>query len=160
VQTCALPISKAEEDILANNKTPLSEDEARGLERAVIREAEPAYLEVLSRLLKTGKSPRRLLDALQVASAQVILETRGVNNFSLPQHCFEYLNTMAWYFDNFQHKQQLKLLYTATAYLNRAAWHQKGINDAEPNTPKAPAGASKLSGDEILNRLDQAMLAL
>ncbi len=153
-------VTQAEIDILANNKTPLSAEEQEAFENAVIRAAEPAYVEALSELLRNGKSPRRILDALQIASAQVILETRGVNNFSLPQHCFEYLNTMAWYFDNFQHKQQLKLLYTATAYLNRAAWHQKGIGDAEPNTPKAPAGASKLSGAEILDRLDQAMVAL
>jgi hypothetical protein len=152
--------SSAEEAILANNKEPLTAEEQEAFEKTVIRDAEPAYVDALSNLLKAGKSPRRILDALQVASAQVILETRGVNNFSLPQHCFEYLNTMAWYFDNFQHKQQLKLLYTATAYLNRAAWHQKGINDAEPNKPKAPAGASKLSGDELLDRLDQAMLGL
>ena len=52
------------------------------------------------------------------------------------------------------------MLYTATAYLNRAAWHQKGIGDAEPNKPKAPSGASKLRGKEILDRLDQAMIAL
>jgi hypothetical protein len=152
--------TNAELAILANNKASLSADEQKAFETAVIRDAEPAYVEALSQLLEAGKSPRRILDALQIASAQVILETRGVNNFSLPQHCFEYLNTMAWYFDNFQHKQQLKLLYTATAYLNRAAWHQKGIGDAEPNAPKAPAGASKLSGAEILNRLDQAMVAL
>src|SRR5579872_252308 len=138
-------VTKAEEEILANNKEPLSPEEQAAFEKAVIREAEPAYLHVLTALLKAGKSPRRILDAFQVASAQVILETRGVNNFSLPQHCFEYLNVLAWHFDNFQHKQQIKLLYTAASYLNRAAWHQIGIDDAKPNKPKAPAGASKLS---------------
>jgi len=153
-------VTKAEEEILASNKEALSAEEQDAFEKAVIRDAEPAYLEALSTLLLAGKSPRRILDALQVASAQVIIETRGVNNFSLPQHCFEYLNTMGWYFDNFQHKQQLKLLYTATAYLNRAAWHQKGIGDNAPNKPKAPAGASKLSGEQIIDRMDQAVLAL
>src|SRR3984885_7886802 len=153
-------VTNAEAAILAGNKLQLSEDEQKAFEKAVIRDAEPGYIEVLSQLLEAGKSPRRILDALQIASAQVILETRGVNNFSLPQHCFKYLNTMGWYFDNFQHKQQLKLLYTATAYLNRAAWHQKGIGDNAPNKPKAPAGAAKLSGAEILDRLDQGANAL
>jgi len=153
-------VTTAEEEILANNKLPVSADEEQALEKALIREAEPAYLHVLTALLKAGKSPRRILDAFQVASAQVILETRGVNNFSLPQHCFEYLNVMAWYFDNFQHKQQIKLLYTAASYLNRAAWHQKGIDDNKPNRPKAPARASKMSGIEILDRLDEAIIAL
>jgi hypothetical protein len=153
-------VTKTEEEILAGNKAPVSAEEQAEFEKALIRKAEPAYIEVLTALLKSGKSPRRILDTMQVASAQLILETRGVNNFSLPQHCFEYLNVMAWYFDNFQHKQQIKLLYTAASYLNRAAWHQKGIGDDKPNKPKAPAGAAKLSGGEILDRMDQAMIAL
>jgi hypothetical protein len=90
----------------------------------------------------------------------VILETRGVNNFSLPQHCFEYLNTLAWFFDNFAHKHQLKLLYLAASYVNRAAWHQKGIGDAEPVAIRAAAGADKLTPGQILDRVDAAVLAL
>jgi hypothetical protein len=153
-------VTAAEEAILAGNKEPLSEEEARAFEDAVIRQPEPAYVEALSKLLQAGKSPRRILDALQIADARVIMETRGVNNFSLPQHCYEYLNTLAWFFDNFEHKQQLKLLYTATSYLNRAAWHQKGIGDAEPNIPRTPGGADKLSHEEILTRIDAAVIAL
>jgi hypothetical protein len=152
--------SNAEQAILAGNKEPLTAAEQSAFEDAVIRQPEPAYVDALSKLLLAGKSPRRILDALQIADAKVIMETRGVNNFSLPQHCFEYLNTMGWFFDNFEHKQQLKLLYTATSYLNHAAWHQKGIGDAEPNKPKTPAAASKLSGAEILDRVNQAVLAL
>jgi hypothetical protein len=110
--------------------------------------------------LEAGKSPRRILDTLQTASAQVILETQGVNNFSLPQHCFEYLNSMAWFFDNFQHKQQVKLLVLGASYLNRAAWHQKGIGDAEPVTPRPASGADRLAPEQILDRVDAAVLAL
>ena len=127
---------------------------------AIIREPEPGFLELLSSYLLAGKSPRRILDALQTASAQVILETQGVNNFSLPQHCFEYLNTLTWFFDNFQHKQQVKLLYLVASYLNRAAWHQKGIGDAEPITIAAPSGADKLKPEQVLDRVDAAVLAL
>jgi hypothetical protein len=152
--------SKIELDILASNKANLSEEEARALEHALIREPEPKYIEVLVRLLEAGKSPRRILDAMQIADAQVIMETQGVNNFSLPQHCFEYLNTMGWYFDHFEHKQQLKLLFTAASYLNRAAGHQQGIGDAKPITVKAPDGADRLSQDEILANIDAAVIAL
>ncbi len=152
--------SEIERTILANNKDPLSREEAQALERAIIREPEPGFLELLANYLLGGKSPRRILDALQTASAQVILETQGVNNFSLPQHCFEYLNSMAFFFDNFQHKHQVKLLIEAASYLNRAAWHQKGINDAEPVTVKAAGGADKLSPEQILERVDAAVLAL
>src|ERR1051325_3028251 len=152
--------SEIERKILAENKDPLSPEEARALEHAIIREPEPGFLELLSNYLLAGKSPRRILDAMQTASAQVILETQGVNNFSLPQHCFEYLNSMAFFFDNFQHKHQVKLLIEAASYLNRAAWHQKGINDADPVTPRAAAGADKLSSGQILDRVDAAVLAL
>jgi hypothetical protein len=152
--------SKIELDILANNKANLSEEEARELEHALIREPEPKYVEVLVRLLEAGKNPRRILDAMQIADAQVIIETQGVNNFSLPQHCFEYLNTMGWYFDHFEHKQQLKLLFTAASYLNRAAGHQQGIGDAQPISVKAPSGADKLSQEEILANIDAAVVGL
>lgn len=146
--------------ILANNKEPLSREEAQVLERALIREPEPGFLELLSKYLEAGKSPRRILDAFQTASAQIILETKGVNNFSLPQHCFEYLNVLAWFFDNFEHKQQVKLLYLVASYLNRAAWHQKGIGDAEPVTVRAPSGADKMAPAQILDRIDAAVLGL
>jgi len=146
--------------ILANNKEPLSREEAEALEHALVREPEPRFLELLSKYLETGKSPRRILDAMQIADAQVILETQGVNNFSLPQHCYEYLNTLGWFFDNFEHKQQLKLLYLAASYVNRAAWHQKGIGDAEPVKVRAAIAASKLKPEQILDRVDAAVLAL
>src|SRR5204863_5579631 len=146
--------------ILANNREPLSPEEARALETALIRQPEPSFLELMSKYLEAGKSPRRILDAMQIADAQVILETQGVNNFSLPQHCYEYLNTLGWFFDNFEHKQQLKLVYLAASYVNRAAWHQKGIGDAEPITVRAPSGADKLSPQQILDRVDAAVLVL
>jgi hypothetical protein len=152
--------SKVEMEILAGNKLPLSEAEQRELEDALIRQPEPNYIHVLTRLLGAGKSPRRILDAFQIADAPIILETKGVNNFSLPQHCFEYLNTLTWYFDNFEHKQQLKLLFLAASYLNRAAGHQQGIGDAERVTAKAASGADKLSQEEVLARVDGAVIAL
>ena len=145
---------------LLRNTAPLGAEEAERLIDAVIRRPEPGFIDTVTELLLAGKSPRRILDTLQLGSAQVILETRGANNFSLPQHCYEYLNTMGWYFDNFEHKQQLKLIYLASSYLNRAAWHQKGIGDAEPVEIRAPAGADKLSGEQILERIDGAVLAL
>ena len=67
---------------------------------------------------------------------------------------------MTWFFDNFEHKHQVKLLYLAASYLNRAAWHQKGIGDAEPITVRAPAGADKMTPQQILDRMDAAVLAL
>src|SRR5439155_22103546 len=74
--------------------------------------------------------------------------------------CYEYLNTLGWFFDNFEHKHQIKLLYLAASYVNRAAWHQKGIGDAEPVKVRAAIAANKMSPEEILDRVDAAVVAL
>ena len=50
-------------------------------------------------------------------------------NFSMPHHCYEYCNTLGWFFDNFDHPLRLRLLYRGSAFLNRVAWHQQGIGD-------------------------------
>ena len=151
--------TERERGLLANTET-LSPAEQDVLIDTVIRQPEPAFVERLTALLLAGKSPRRLLDALQVGAAQVILETQNQNNFSLPQHCYEYLNTLGWYYDNFEHPQQLKLLYVAAAYLNRAAWHQHHTGDLHPVEIRAPSGADKLSPAQLLRRVNAAVLAL
>src|SRR6202022_1496902 len=53
---------------------------------ALVPQHEPAYIEKISALLLAGKSPRRIVDAIQLAAAQIVLETDGPNNFSMPQH--------------------------------------------------------------------------
>ena len=131
----AVPYSgttEQERAILANNKAPLDARETEALIEVIIREPEPAYLPHLTALLKAGKSPRALLDAIQVGAATVALETHDELNFSLPQHCYEYVNTQGWFWDTFEHPQRLKLLYLAAAYLNQNAWHQKLTGDLTP----------------------------
>ena len=39
------------------------------------------------------------------------METTGPNNFSMPHHCYEYRNTLAWFYDNFDHPRRLRLIY-------------------------------------------------
>ncbi len=83
--------ASARETALLSNTASLDQQETAELTDAIIRQPEPAYLEVLSRLLLAGKGPRRILDAIQAAAAQVVIETQIATNFSLPQHCYEYL---------------------------------------------------------------------
>ena len=83
--------------------------------------AEPSVIEALVALLKAGRGPRRILDAIQVAAAQVILETGHPNNFSMSQHGYEYCNTLGWFFDTFEHPHRLKLLFVAASFINRAS---------------------------------------
>src|SRR5690242_18299913 len=151
--------TEQERAILANNKAPLDANETEGLIEAIVRQPEPAYLPYLTALLKAGKSPRALLDAIQVGAATVATETHGELNFSLPQHCYEYVNTLGWFWDTFEHPQRLKLLYLAAAYLNQNAWHQKLTGELTP--PRIETQSARgLSAEEIATRVEAACVAL
>jgi hypothetical protein len=152
--------TETERALLAKDKRqPLDAAETEALVEAVVRQPEPAYLLHLTALLKAGKSPRALLDAIQVGSAQVICETHGELNFSLAQHCFEYLNTLAWFWDTFEHPQRVKLLYLAAAYLNQAAHHQKLIGELTPPQIEL-ASATGLGAEETAARVEAGCIAL
>jgi hypothetical protein len=148
------------ERALLANTAPLSAEEGEALLTEVFEQAEPDYLKALTGLLAAGKSPRRILDALQLGAAKVVLATRHPNGFSLPQHCYEYLNTLGWFWDNFEHPHKIKLLVLAASYLKQAAWHQRHTGDWHDDAPAAPAGADKLSAAQLLERVDAAVLGL
>jgi hypothetical protein len=152
--------ASARETALLANTEALTPGEAAELTDAIIRQVEPAYVEVLSRLLLAGKGPRRILDTIQAAAAQVVIETQIATNFSLPQHCYEYCSTLGWFYDNFEHPLRLKLLYVAASFLNRAAFHQKHTGDLNPVTTRAPAGAAGMSAAQVLDRVEAAITAL
>jgi hypothetical protein len=151
--------TEQERAILANNKAPLTKTESDVLLDAVLRQPEPAYLLAVTELLKNGKSPRSILDALQVGCAEVVLETHNDLNFSLPQHCFEYCNTLGWFWDTFEHPQRLKLLYLASAYLNQAAHHQRLTGDLLPPRIEKPATAG-LDAERMAAAVEAATIAL
>ena len=136
----AVPYSgttEQERAILANNKAPLDAAETDALIEVILREPEPAYLRP-DGAPEGRQEPARILDAIQVGVAEVVIETHDELNFSLPQHCYEYCNTLGWFWDKFDHPQRLKLLYLAAAYLNQAAWHQKLTGDLTPPRSRSP----------------------
>jgi hypothetical protein len=148
------------ERALFDNVEPLTRFESEALIEVIIRQPEPGFIEHLANLLKAGKAPRAIVDTLQLGAAQVLLETHGANNFSLSQHCYEYCNTLGWFYDRFKHPQRIKLLFHAAAYLNRAAWHQHYIGELTPARVKAPAAASRLSGSSILANLEAGLVEM
>jgi hypothetical protein len=152
-------VSEAELTVLRNSE-PLNQQESAALIQAIIREDEPSALKVLTELLKAGKDPRRVIDAIQIAAAQVVLETQEPTNFSMPHHCYEYCNTLGWFFDTFDHPRRLRLLYVAASFLNRVAFHQRGTGDVHTLSIQPPAGADRLSASQLLERVDTAVCAL
>lgn len=152
--------TSAPERALLDNAEPMSREESEALIELIIRQPEPDFIEPLAAYLKAGKSPRSIVDTLQLGAAQVMLETHVDTNFSLPQHCYEYCNTLGWFFDRFKHSQRIKLLFLGASYLNRAAWHQRLTGDLTPVEIKAPAAASALSGAAILDQLEESLIGL
>ena len=151
--------TERERALLANTGS-LNEAETEELIGALIHQHEPAYIEKISALLLAGKSPRRIIDAIQLAAAQVVLETVGPNNFSMPQHTYEYCNTIGWFYDNFEHPQRLKLLYVAGSMVNQAAWNQRSSGWLKSEPVKAPSGADRMNGGQIIGNLEAAIAAL
>jgi hypothetical protein len=111
-------------------------------------------------LLKGGRGPRRILDAIQIASAQVILETGAPNNFSMAQHGYEYCNTVGWFYETFDHPHRLKLLFVAASFINRASDHQASTPDNGMRAIIPPPGAASLGPRPLLVRLEETLLAL
>ena len=82
-------VSETERDVLRNS-APLSKIEEAELVETLLHEHSPANLDMISALLRAGKDPRRIVDAIQIAAAEIVLATHGVNNFSMPMHCYQY----------------------------------------------------------------------
>jgi hypothetical protein len=152
-------VSEAELAML-RNKEPVNQEEAAELVHAALREGEIAPLQVITKLLKAGRDPRRILDVLQLAVAQVVLETHTPENFNMPHHCYEYQNTLAWFYDTFDHPRRLRLLYVAASFVSRMSAHQQGIGDTHAVSIQAPSGASALSAGQLLDRVEASICAL
>ena len=150
----------AKEAALLANSEALTASEAETFLDVVLHQHEPAHLEHMSRLLLAGKGPRQILDVLQIGAAQVLLETQDSLNFSISQHCYEYCNTLGWFYDTFEHPQRLKLLYSAASFLNRNAFHQRNIGDGKTRLAELPAGAERMSAPRLLERTIAATVAL
>jgi hypothetical protein len=144
---------------LSRQVAPLTEAEEAMLVEAIVREREPSVIHALVALLRAGRGPRPILDAIQVAAAQVILETGHPNNFSMAQHGYEYTNTLGWFLDTFAHPHRVKLLFVAAAFINRAAEHQASTPDNGRRTIAPPRDAESWSARQILDRLEAAILA-
>src|SRR3954471_15143133 len=158
----AVPYSGVSEAELAvlRNKEPVNQQEAAELTTAILRQGEIETLEALTRLLKSGKDPRRILDVLQLAVAQIVLETQDPAAFNMPHHCYEYQNTLAWFYDTFDHPRRLRLLYVAAMFAKRVAYHQQGLGEVHPVPTQVQSGTGSLGAAQLLDRVDASICAL
>lgn len=144
---------------LRGNQGSLTAEQQRELEDLILHSHEPTWQYHVVNLLKAGAGPRQILDVMQVAAAELMLECGAPENYSMPQHCAEYCNTLRWYFDAFDHPHQVKLLFVAGAMVNTAAHNQAA--DAK-NGARPVAGIRNVDAwdaPRILARLHQSLLA-
>jgi hypothetical protein len=150
-------VSEAEAAMLRNT-APLSVAEEDALIATLLHGEEPADANAITALLRAGRDPRRIIDALQIAAAQLTIDTHGPNNFSMPMHCYEYTNALGWFYDTFDHPRRLRLLYVGAAFVSMTAHHQKHTGELVARPARMPAGADRLSAGELLARLDAATI--
>ncbi len=149
-------VSEAELAVLRNT-APLVAAEEASLINTLLYGNEPENTQAITALLKAGRDPRRIIDALQIAAAQLTIDTHGANNFSMPMHCYEYTNALGWFFDTFNHPRRLRLLYVAAAFITTTSLHQKHTGEMIARPVVAPAGADKLCAKDLLARIDTAI---
>ena len=121
--TLAATVATGTDRRLFANTTPVSQPEAEALIHAILRGDETHFIEPLIGLLRAGRSPRSILDAIQIASARLLLETRAPHAFTMPHHTMEYCNMVAWFYDQFDHPHRTKLLFVAANFINQASRH-------------------------------------
>src|SRR5260370_12518287 len=142
---------------LCENDGALSPVESLALQQALVSGQEPGYIDLIVALLQNGRGLRQIIATIQLVSAQLIMETGDPNAYSMPQHSYEYCNTVRWFFDSFAHPHRLKLLFVAAAFVNRAAHHQKHTPDNHPVKVTPPKGSDALTPAQLLERLDSAL---
>jgi hypothetical protein len=75
-------------------------------------------------------------------------------------HAYEYVNTVRWFYDRFDHPHQTKLLFVAASFVNEVYQGQQAFPGNGPRTIKSPRGASGWSQGQILEKLDDALVGL
>jgi hypothetical protein len=149
-------VSEAEAMALRNNLEMTRDDEGVLID-ALLHKPEPAYIDEITRLRRDRRDPRRIVDAIQIAAAEIELATHSANNFSMPMHCYEYCNTVGWFFDNFDHPRRLRFLYVAGAFVNMTAWHQKHSGELHREALHIPVGASSLTQQDIVAQVENSV---
>ena len=153
----ATPDLPPERRLLAN-EAQLNAGETDMLLYALTKAPEPAYIEAISALLLAGKSARAIVDVCQVAASRLLIETGDPMGFAMPQHCAQYMNTLGWWYDRFDHPHRIKLLFVAGSFIAQTAnWLKNSPGNGEGQT-YAPREAASLSQAGLLAKLDDAIV--
>ena len=142
------------------NTKPLSRAEVKQTVNAIQQGHEASVVRHIGGLLQAGKSITSIIDAIQLAATETILECGSPAAYNMPMHAYEYVNTVRWFYDRFDHPHQTKLLFVAASFVNEVYQGQLAFPGNGPRNLKAPRGASGWSQGQILEKLDDALVGL
>jgi hypothetical protein len=142
------------------NKKPLSRNEVRQTIAVLQQGNEVSVVRHIGGLLQAGKSLRSIIDAIQLAATETILECGSPAAYNMPMHAYEYVNTIRWFYDRFDHPHMAKLLFIAGSFVNEVYQGQQAFPGNGPRDIRAPRGASGWSQGQLLEKLDDAIIGL
>jgi len=142
------------------NKKTLSRAEVKQTVDAVCQGNEASVVRHIGGLLQAGKSIKSIIDAIQLAATETILECGSPAAYNMPMHAYEYVNTVRWFYDNFDHPHQAKLLFVAGSFVNEVYKGQHAFPGNGPRKISAPRGASGWSQGQLLEKVDEAIVGL
>jgi len=145
---------------LRHNKKILSQAQVRQTVDVVCHGNEVAVVKHIGGLLSGGYAITSIIDALQLAATETILECGTPQAYNMPMHAYEYVNTVRWFYDRFDHPHMAKLLFVAGSFVNEVYQGQEAFPGNGPRSFKSPRGASAWSQGQILQRIDQAVVDL
>jgi len=150
----------ADVDMRHTNTKALTRAEVKQTVDVVLHGNEVGVVKQIGGLLKAGKSIVSIIDAIQLAAAEVILEAGSPGAYNMPMHAYEYCNTVRWFYDRFDHPHQTKLLFIAGSFVNEVNQGQQAWPGNGPRNVRAPRGSGAWSDRQLLQKIDDAIVGL
>jgi hypothetical protein len=142
------------------NVKPLSRRDVKQTIDVIQHRNEISVVKHIGGLLQAGKSLRSIIDAIQLAATETILECGSPLAYNMPMHAYEYVNTVRWFYDRFDHPHMTKLLFVAGSFVNEVYQGQQAFPGNGPRHIKPPRAANGWSQGQLLEKLDEAIVGL
>jgi hypothetical protein len=145
---------------MGHNTRPLSRRDVKQTIDVIQQGNEITVVKHIGGLLEAGKSIRSIIDAIQLAATETILECGSPAAYNMPMHAYQYTNTVRWFYDRFDHPHMTKLLFVAGSFVNEVYQGQQAFPGNGPRSIKAPRGASGWPQGKLLEKLDESITGL
>lgn len=150
----------ADVEMRTKNVKALTRAEVKQTVDVVLTANEVGVVRHIGELLKAGKSTTSIIDAIQLAATEIILQCGSPAAFNMPMHAYEYCNTVRWFYDKFDHKHAAKLLFIAGSFVNEVSQGQQAFPGNGPRDYRSPRGSRAWSDRQMLQKIDDAVVAL